>query len=141
MTTYRMIITTIWWGFGLGIIMMFVWVTMNSANFGAHSDAAIDWLLPHLIPTMTLTGAVAYATPARKDARISSQTRFAFVLACVISVFYLGLVAAVILHALTGGAGVETPRGAIDTLTGWNKVLGVLQGLAASAIGVFFVRH
>jgi hypothetical protein len=139
MARYRMIITSIWWGFGLAIILLFVWLSMNPTNFGKYNDDALDWLLPHLIPTMTLTGAVAYAKSPSDGRRVSKASRFAFTLACVVSLIYLLLVLAIILRAVTG-TGEETERGAVDVLSNWNKILGVLQGLAASAIGVFFVR-
>ena len=140
LTRYRMIITSVWWGGGLAIILAFIWVTLDDSNFGAFGSQALDWLLPHILPTMTLTGAVAYSRPAETDGPVTKQIRFAFALACLISVFYL-----LLLLLITGftlmGTGVESQRGIIDSLLKWNKLLGVLQGLAASAIGVFFVKH
>jgi hypothetical protein len=141
MNSYRMIITGIWWGFGLTILLLFFWIAANPANFGAYRDNAIDWVLPHFIPTMTLTGAVAYVRPARGDAVPDRNIRFAFALTCLISIVYLTMIAAIVALAVTGYGGVESDRGAVDTLMSWNKVLGVFQGLAASAIGVFFVRN
>lgn len=135
-----MIITAIWWGFGLAILLTFFWIALDGSNFGEHQDQAIDWIIPHLVPTMSLTGAVAYMAPAREERAVTRQMRFAFLLTCAISVIYLLLIAAVIVHAVTG-TGVESARGAVDTLTGWNKLLGIFQGLAASSIGVFFVRN
>jgi hypothetical protein len=139
MAFYRIVISSIWWGLGLFILLAFLWISANPHNFGDHRDAAIDWIIPHLVPTMTLTGAVAFAQPAEKNRVPGKQLRFAFLLTVVISVVYLLLVAAAILYAVTGLGG-ESERGAVDALQSWNKILGVLQGLAASAIGVFFVR-
>jgi hypothetical protein len=139
MTRYRIIISSLWWGLGLAILLTFLWISANPHNFGAHREAAVDWIIPHLIPTMTLTGAVAFAQPGARDRKPSRQLRFAFLLTVVISLVYLTLVAAAVMHAVTGWAG-ESERGALDVLHSWNKILGVLQGLAASAIGVFFVR-
>src|SRR5687767_4329 len=106
MVKYRMIITAIWWGFGLAIILLFAWIVMNPANFGKYDDAAWDWLLPHLIPTMTLTGAVAYTKSGPEGVPVGKQARFAFSLACFMSVIYLLLVLAIIMRAVTGD-GVE----------------------------------
>ncbi|TDW68990.1 hypothetical protein EDF57_101884 [Novosphingobium sp. PhB55] len=135
-----MIITLIWWGFGLAILLMFIWAAFDEAVFGAFREQAIDWIIPHLIPTMSLTGAVAYTSSSDPQKETSPQARFAFLLACLISVVYLLVLAAVIILALTGSVG-ESSRGAVDALAEWNKLLGVFQGLAASAIGVFFVKN
>ena len=139
MTRYRIIISAIWWGPGLAILLVFLWLVSNQDNFGAFSDHAVDWIIPHLVPTMTLTGAVAIAQTSPDSAPPGQQLRYAFALTCLISVVYLLVIASVIVIAVTGQA-TESERGAVDTLTSWNKILGVLQGLAASAIGVFFVR-
>jgi hypothetical protein len=139
MTRYRIIISSIWWGFGLVILLGFLWLAMNPANFGTYTESAIDWIIPHLIPTMTLTGAVAYAHASGPEEPPGQQQRFAFRLTCLISVVYLVVLSAVIAYAVLGIAG-ESERGAVDALNSWNKILGVLQGLTASAIGVFFVR-
>lgn len=139
MTRYKIIISSIWWVAGIAIITLFLWLTSNPANFGPHSGEAIDWIIPQLIPTMTLTGAVAYAHGGASWTRPPKQVRYAFLLTCAVSIFYLGLLVADIFHAL-GGAPTESDRGALEALSDWNKLLGVFQGLAASAIGVFFVR-
>jgi len=139
MTRYKIIISSIWWGAGLLIIATFLWLTMNPRNFGSHGGEALDWIIPQLIPTMTLTGAVAYAQGGANWREPPRQVQYAFLLTCIASIFYLGLLVADIAHALSG-TGMESDRGAVDALSEWNKILGVFQGLAASAIGVFFVR-
>jgi hypothetical protein len=138
MTFYKIVISSIWWGAGLTIIAVFLWLTTNPKNFGPYWSQALDWILPQLIPTMTLTGAVAYAQGPAKWTEPPRQVRFAFMLTCLASIFYLALVVADIIHALSGT--FESERGAVDALNEWNKILGVFQGLAASAIGVFFIR-
>lgn len=138
MTRYKIIISALWWVSGLTIIAVFLWLTSNPANFGKYGGEALDWLLPQLIPTMTLTGAVAYAQGQAKWTEPPRQVRFAFLLTCTVSVFYILLVIGDIAHALLGT--VETERGAVDALNDWNKILSVFQGLAASAIGIFFVK-
>lgn len=137
MNHYRVIISAIWWGAGLTIIAVFLWLASNQTSFGDFSSQALDWLLPQLVPTMTLTGAVAVAHPGKRGGT-GRPMRHAFLLTCVVSIFYLALVVADIAHAFLGTA--ESDRGVLDALNEWNKILGVFQGIAASAIGVFFVR-
>lgn len=139
MTRYRIVISAIWWGPGLAILLVFLWLVSDPANFGAYSEHATDWIIPHLVPTMTLTGAVAIAQQTGEGEPPGLQMRYAFALTCLISVVYLLVIASVIIVAVSGAA-TESERGAVDVLTSWNKILGVFQGLAASAIGVFFVR-
>ena len=138
MTRYKIIISAIWWGGGLAIIAWFLWLTMIPGTFGDYTNEALDWIIPQLVPTMTLTGAVAFAQGPASWKEPPAQVRYAFLLCCIISLFYLLLVAADIAHALVSVD--EHSRGAVDSLASWNKILGVFQGAAASAIGVFFVR-
>lgn len=139
MTRYKIIISSIWWIAGILIISAFLWLTTDPRIFGVHGSEALDWIMPHLIPTMTLTGAVAYAQGGASWTEPPKQVRYAFWLTCGVSIFYFMLLTADIAHALVGTA-AESDRGALDALNEWNKILGVFQGLAASAIGVFFVR-
>lgn len=141
MISYRITITLIWWVLGTIILLSFFWVSADRNIFGEYRSQGFDWLLPNLIPTMTLTGAVAYSAPKASDDAIvpTRQVRFAFLFACALSLIYLAVLAATIALALTEAS--ESPRGVIDALTSWNKLLCVLQGFAASAIGIFFVRN
>lgn len=140
MTKYKIIISTIWWVAGLAILLLFLWLAANPQNFGNASDKAIDWIIPHLVPTMTLTGAVAFVQrKSDRGGRPSRQMRHAFILTVAISVVYLCILSGALILTIAGTP-PETENGVLDRLYSWNKILGVIQGLAASAIGVFFVR-
>jgi len=136
----KLILTAIWWGFGILLISVFMWLSSVDSVFGLKQDIAVDWLLPHLIPTMTLTGAAAYAGSDKAAAREKPTGKAPFVLACVASVFYLALLSFIIVTTLAGSP-QESANGVVDALLSKNKILGVFQGLAASAIGVFFVKR
>lgn len=139
MATYRIIISAIWWGLGLGLLAWIFAASSEPATFGSYVAEARDWIIPHLVPTMTLTGAVALMQSTEGDASPNRQIRFAFLLTVVTSLFYLALVGWAIHYSVEGMFG-ESERGAVDGLYSWNRILGVIQGLAASAIGVFFVK-
>ncbi len=141
MTKYKIIISSLWWGAGLAILLLFLWLTANPAVFGNQTDKAIDWIIPHLIPTLTLTGAVAFVQRggAEAPAPPTDQMKHAFLLTMAISAVYLLVLGGALVLSISGAPG-ETANGVIDRLYDWNKILGVIQGLAASAIGVFFVR-
>lgn len=140
MTKYKIIISSLWWGAGLLILLLFLWLTANPAVFGNQTDKAIDWIIPHLIPTLTLTGAVAFVQRGAEPAPPpTDQMKHAFLLTMAISIVYLLVLAGALVLSISG-APAQTENGVIDRLYGWNKILGVIQGLAASAIGVFFIR-
>lgn len=137
--TKKLTLTAIWWVSGIVMISLVVYLGSLENVFGSHGDAAIDWLLPHLIPTMTLTGAAAYAHKDKQGPDEAEPGNAPFILACVASLFYLALLAFLLTTSLT--ATTESANGVIDALLDKNKILGVFQGLAASAIGVFFVKR
>lgn len=140
MTRYKIIISSLWWGAGLTILVLFLWLTANPQVFGNQTDKAIDWIIPHLVPTLTLTGAVAFVQRGTEAAAPpSDQMKHAFLLTMAVSSVYLLVLGGALVLSISG-APAETANGVIDRLYGWNKILGVIQGLAASAIGVFFVR-
>lgn len=139
MSSYRIIISALWWGGGLGLLAWMFAASSDPAIFGSYVAEARDWIIPHLVPTMTLTGAVAIMQTHEGDAGPGRQVGFAFLLTVVISIFYLALVGWAMHYSIQGMFG-ESERGSVDGLYSWNRILGVIQGLAASAIGVFFVK-
>lgn len=139
MSSYRIIISAIWWGLGLGLLAWMFAASSEPATFGSYVTEARDWIIPHVVPTMTLTGVVALMQSTEGDVEPNRQIHFAFLLTVVISIFYLALVGWATHYSIQGMFG-ESERGSVDGLYSWNRILGVIQGLAASAIGVFFVK-
>ncbi|HKQ47661.1 MAG TPA: hypothetical protein VJZ71_06310 [Phycisphaerae bacterium] len=122
------------WFIGAAIISSVVIVQSILGRYGNKESEAIGWLLPTVMPTLSLMIAVFAAEalkPGRKGERVDS---FMFWLNVAISVFYLSVVAATIFLSPFATIG---PLALMKMSNLW---LGPCQGLAAAGLGVFFVN-
>src|SRR5438309_1773156 len=82
------------WFFGAAIVSVIVVVQCALGRYGDKANEAIGWLLPTILPTLSLIIAVFAAEAlvgGKKRPRVES---FMFWLTLGVSVFYLGLVSA-----------------------------------------------
>lgn len=125
----RVILTSLWWAWGLLLIVLQVILSYQPAIFGDQASAAWEWLLPNLTPTLLLVGAVSYQQ--RRVERKSADYRHLFGIALAASAIYLLLLTMAILSVLF----TTDPVAMLHKSNLW---LGPLQGLTASVLGVFF---
>lgn len=131
MLRYRNSLALLWLLWSAVLVLFLVWRLIQQD--GAVS-ATIGWLSPHLAPTLSLVCTVVVITKASPEAEGDPALRAAFVRALIASVVYLLVVtAATISVSLTLG-GAET------ILKPYNAVLGLLQGVTAATLGVFFAK-
>ena len=131
-TRYQLTLTILWWGWGLLLFILLVALSSQSAIFGDQTSAAWQWFLPNVTPSMGLVGAATYAQ--RKTADIEPTViRPLFLMAVIVSAVYLMLLTVALL-------GVFFSAQPLDWLGKSNLWLGPLQGLAASALAIFFTK-
>ena len=131
MARQRIILTLLWWGWGLLLVLLLVALSYQPAIFGEDPKAAWDWFTPHILPTMMLVGAAAYA---KKDVPLGTEGHGQlFIIALVASIIYLLLLTIALLSVFY----VVDPLAALRKASLW---LGLLQGLCASALSVFFTK-
>lgn len=129
---YQLTLTVLWWGWGLLLFLLLVALSSQSAIFGDDASAAWQWFLPNVTPSMGLVGAAAYAR--RKAADVDPAViRPLFLLALIVSAVYLVLLTI----SLVGVFFSAQPLAWLGKSNLW---LGPLQGLAASALAVFFAK-
>ena len=132
LTRYQLTLTILWWGWGLLLFILLVALSSQSAIFGDQTSAAWQWFLPNITPSMGLVGAAAYAR--RKTADIEPAViKPLFLMAVIVSGVYLVLLTVALL-------GVFFSAQPLAWLGKSNLWLGPLQGLAASALAVFFAK-
>lgn len=130
---------SLWYGFaGLMFAALVAQSLTGSflvADAGAEADRDItgkvwEWFLPHILPTLGLVGSVSAFAPApAAGGRDPEKFRYALLL----SLFYLCLLALSVLRIpLVSG----DPMPGLEQANLW---LGPVQGLAAGALGLFFV--
>ena len=126
----RAMLTTLWWVWGLLLILLLIVLSLQPALFGDDVEKAWQWFLPNLVPAMTMVGFTAYVSPAPAD----PGTRNLFPLALGVSAFYLAILTLSVVGTLF------TPR-PLDFLTRSSLWLAPLQGFALAGLGVFFVKR
>lgn len=126
-------LAAIWLGGG-GVLFVVVLVQSLAGKYGEQTGVAWSWLLPALIPTISLiVGAVAY--DAVKSKTETTVDRMAFRVAGGLSVFYLLLLTTTLLaEPLTRSSPLEL----LEMSKLW---LGPVQGLVGLSLGAFFVSR
>ena len=129
---FQLTLTGLWWGWGLLLFLLLVALSSQSAIFGDDASAAWQWFLPNITPSMGLVGAASYAR--RKTADVEPAViKPLFLMAAIVSAVYLLLLTV----SLLGVFFSTDPLAWLGKSSLW---LGPLQGLAASALAVFFAK-
>ncbi len=122
------------WLTGGGVLFLLMIGQTMLGRYGAQTARAWSWLLPTVLPTLSLiVGAVAYE--ARRSPASATVDRFAYRVAFWLSVAYLALVLVTQLGQPVTGL---SPLAMMDLSNLW---LGPVQGLVGIALGVFFVSR
>jgi hypothetical protein len=122
------------WLVGGGVVLLIMILQTTFGHYGDDAQGAWQWLLPNLIPTLTLVmGVSAFTRP--DPATTPSGIKSLFTICMAMSIFYLlVLVLPILLQPMVGGAPLPLLRQS-------NLWLGPLQGLASTLLGVFFARE
>jgi hypothetical protein len=123
------------WFSSAGVMLITFVLQTIFGHYGTHSDDAWAWLLPTIMPTLSLIIAVLVAEAVGKSDEDRTSDRFMFHLAFILSAGYLVMVAlTVFLQPFAENPPVET----FKQSSLW---LGPVQGLVTAALGVFFVQQ
>lgn len=125
-------LAALWFG-GAGILFFILFLQTAFGHYGGKASDAWSWLLPSLMPTLSLMIGVLVADAMGKPA-LAEADAFFFKLTFAISSSYLG---ALLLLFLLQPISSVTP---FDMMTQSNLWLGPFQGLVAAAMGAFFVK-
>jgi hypothetical protein len=122
------------WFCGGGITTVILIIQSISGYYGDRASDAWSWLLPYVLPTLTLITSAVIADATKKTSNIMVDL-FAYHSSFWLSVFYLLCLDVSLL------AGNWTPYGPIQLMKMSVLWLGPLQGLIGIALGVFFVKR
>lgn len=117
-------------------LVLFVLLVLQSTlgKFGTRVEEAWAWLLPTIMPTLSLIIGVLVLDVSPTRHRDKQIDRFLFRLAFNLSAIYLALVMLVpLIQPFTNFSPFELMRRS-------NFWLGPLQGLVAAVLGAFFVK-
>lgn len=122
------------WFLMAGLLFVIVFIQTLSGYYGDKVSEAWAWLLPTIMPTLSLIIAVLVSDSVQVTPETRDVSRFIFVLAISLSTVYL---LAVMIVVLCGQLTLTAPLELMKTA---NLGLGPLQGLVVAAIGIFFVK-
>jgi hypothetical protein len=124
------------WFTSAGVIFAFVLAQSLLGRYGGDLSDAWSWLLPNLMPTLSLIVGV-FVADMQKGIVEKTVDAFVFRLAIGLSVVYfLTILITLLAIPLSDQHGMQP----IDLLNTSNLWLAPLQGLAAAALGAFFVK-
>jgi len=140
MRSARHCLAALWLALG-SLLVVFVSIQMTMDVYGTSSRDVWEWLVPNIVPTMTLViGALAAdLRPTIHDYKVSRMFFFvAFGLSFVYLVFLIVLVFYSVAHV------PEDPEVGSPALKAMQRAtfgIGALQGLVALSLGAFFVQR
>lgn len=128
----RQRIATVWF---TGALILFLLLLLQSifGHYGERTEDAWAWLLPTIMPSVSLILGVLVSDHLRKKESRGQVDRFLFLTVLLLSVFYLLVVISTI--ALSPVAALK-PLELMSLSSLW---LGPLQGLACAGLSAFFV--
>lgn len=131
MLSARLILTGLWWVWGL---VLFVLLAILSSRIDA--TQAWGWFLPNILPILALVGTAAYTvTPGTRSSSISSRLKTPLLMLSVLtSVAYLAMLTVAVVSPMYSGE-------PIAMMLRSNLWLTPMQTLALTTLGAFFVKQ
>lgn len=117
-----------------GILFVIMFVQTLAGYYGDKVNEAWSWLLPLVLPTLSLIIGVFVSDPLDEKTKGGSSSGYIFRLAIALSTIYL---LAITIVAVIGQL---TPTPPLKLMTVSSYGLGPLGGLVTAAVGIFFVK-
>ena len=115
------------------MVVLLAILSYQPVLFGDDVSSIWEWFLPNLIPTLTLVSAVVAFDQLPAD-QASGRVHHLFLIAVIASIIYLLLLSLAVVSVLFA----TDPLASVRKANFW---LGPVQGLSASATGVFFTKQ
>ena len=127
-------LTVLWFGLS-GLLFAFMMLyTIRGLPFGPRTAEVWGWLMPNIMPVLTLIVSVLVLESRGKGVELPPASPLLFTLAMVLSVAYL-----LTLLVLVVVPANFTDQPALELLRSTGIWLGPFQGLVSGALGGFFV--
>jgi len=123
------------WVIGGGILLLVAWLQIIFGHYGEKGQDVLTWLLPTIIPTVSLVTGVWVNNTRKKYKSTQKVERSASRIVLAVSIVYLvfiGLIFAV-------QPMVATPP--MDVIKNSAVVLSALQGVVSVFLGIFFTQE
>jgi hypothetical protein len=134
----RAILSTVWVILGLPLIGVVFLQTLKGKYGQSDWDTGFNWLIPLLFPMLSLIIATWTVAETTKD-RIIMANKHIFYLSLTVSIFYLGMLYAVIGFMPPTVSEFEEYVANILRRSSW--YLGTVQAIVVVVVGKFFLEH
>lgn len=131
MSAQRLTLTLLWWIWGVALLICMIPLSLQPVIFGTDTQKVWQWLLPNILPTMTMVGAAAYADPKPNTA---TQPIVIFYFALATSIIYL------ILLTVSIVAGAFFSPKPLEALRASSLWLAPFQGFVSSYLAYHFIK-
>jgi hypothetical protein len=118
----------IWFG-GAGFLFILFFFQHIGGKYGKNAEDAWSWLLPNIMPTLSLIIGILIKDASSKKAD-TTVDRFLFRLSYGLSICYIAMIILMILL---------NPRNPLEMIRESKLFLGPLQGLVCATLGAFFI--
>ncbi len=132
--TARKWLATVWLALAGLIFLIFIFWTTATDKLGDRAAEAWGWVLPTVIPTLSLIIGILVTDIGGKSSEGKLVSKFIYRLAMGLSIFYLVVILVILLFHGT------VDKGLFTILKEANLFLGPLQGLVSAAIGGFYYK-
>jgi len=123
------------WFPGAGIIFFFIMLRTLGGHYPNQVNEVVGWLLPNLVPTLSLMMSVFVADALQQENR-NRQTINSFIFRLSFGVSALYLVA--LLLVIIMGISTDNP---LEAMKVSGPFLGPFQGLVTASLGIFFIKR
>jgi hypothetical protein len=118
----------IWFGCA-GFLFVLFFFQQIGGKYGKNADDAWSWLLPNIIPTLSLIIGILIKDASSTKSNITVD-RFLFRLSCGLSICYIVMIILMVLL---------NPTNPLEMMRQSKLFLGPLQGLVSATLGAFFI--
>ncbi|GAA0859611.1 hypothetical protein [Aliiglaciecola litoralis] len=123
------------WYVGAGILFFIFILQSMLGKYGDDTELAWNWLLPAIMPTISLITAVLITELSSPDSgKMGDQ--FLYRMAIVSSIIYMGVLYLVVFLSPF----IEGERSALEILQSSQLWIAPLQGVVAGILGAYFVK-
>ena len=126
-------LAVLWFSCAFVLFTIFI-IQTNFGHYGDKVKDAWSWLLPSILPTLSLIISVLIMDTLGKGLKTENVDRFMFRLSFFLSFTYLSVILLIILSQ------PFAPMTPLELMNQSNIYLGLFQGIVSASLGAFYVK-
>lgn len=123
------------WAIGCAILLLVAWLQIIFEHYGDNGRAVMEWLLPSIIPTLSLVAGVWANNSLNKPKNPEKVDRGTYRIVLAVSISYLVFLA--LIFAIQPMVAIPP----LDVIKASSLIVAPLQGIVCIFIGIFFTQR